>query len=380
MRIAWLGSIINSEKQKNNNAISLASNYWQEEFVKALELLSVKITTISTIPYRAFPFGPLLSKPNANDFINTDFILYNYLNVKGFRNQSESLGISKSLAKLNHIDAIVSYNPYPSSREASAKFSLQHQLPWIEICADSWESSPGWEQIYKEEKRPDGYVFLSAEAYKRCPSEDKILIHGGIPTKSESGNYNDISLNKPNDSVTFLYSGSFEYWSGLTLMLKAFISLPADEKNRLIVCGYGSLSDSDQALIDSDCRIQFFGTVSKLDLNNLREKADILVNPRPLIAENVFNFPSKLLEYMSYGKLIVSTKTPGVPEDFSDLMLLTNDSLSDFSSTLLQASRMTEGQRKPILSKLAAYSATHTWRHESERLVTFIKALIRRRR
>jgi len=379
MKIAWLGFIISFETQNNNNAISLASNYWQEEFVKALESLSVKTTTISTMPHRAFPFGPLLVRPNANDFINKDFILYDYLNVKGFRDRSESYGISRSLTKLNNVDAIVSYNPYPSSREASAKFSLEHQVPWIEICADAIESKPGWESIYNEKKVPDGFVFLSSEAYERCPVNNKILIHGGIPVRSESDHHNDMGLclNKSNDSVTFLYSGSFEYWSGLTLLLKAFIGLPIDKPSSLIVCGYGPLSASDRALIDSDCRIQFFGTVSKSDLNSLREKADILVNPRPSIAENVFNFPSKLLEYMSYGKLIVSTKTPGIPTDFSDLMLLTNDSLSDFSSTLLEASQMTEEQRKPILNKLAVYSATHTWLYESKRLVTFIKTLIK---
>ena len=379
MKIAWLGFIISFETQNNNNAISLASNYWQEEFVKALESLSVKTTTISTMPHRAFPFGPLLVRPNANDFINKDFILYDYLNVKGFRDRSESYGISRSLTKLNNVDAIVSYNPYPSSREASAKFSLEHQVPWIEICADAIESKPGWESIYNEKKVPDGFVFLSSEAYERCPVNNKILIHGGIPVRSESDHHNDMGLclNKSNDSVTFLYSGSFEYWSGLTLLLKAFIGLPIDEPSSLIVCGYGPLSASDRALIDSDCRIQFFGTVSKSDLNSLREKADILVNPRPSIAENVFNFPSKLLEYMSYGKLIVSTKTPGIPTDFSDLMLLSNDSLSDFSSTLLEASQMTEEQRKPILNKLAVYSATHTWLYESKRLVTFIKTLIK---
>ena len=379
MKIAWLGFIISFETQNNNNAISLASNYWQEEFVKALESLSVKTTTISTMPHRAFPFGPLLVRPNANDFINKDFILYDYLNVKGFRDRSESYGISRSLTKLNNVDAIVSYNPYPSSREASAKFSLEHQVPWIEICADAIESKPGWESIYNEKKVPDGFVFLSSEAYERCPVNNKILIHGGIPVRSESDHHNDMGLclNKSNDSVTFLYSGSFEYWSGLTLLLKAFIGLPIDKPSSLIVCGYGPLSASDRALIDSDCRIQFFGTVSKSDLNSLREKADILVNPRPSIAENVFNFPSKLLEYMSYGKLIVSTKTPGIPTDFSDLMLLSNDSLSDFSSTLLEASQMTEEQRKPILNKLAVYSATHTWLYESKRLVTFIKTLIK---
>jgi glycosyltransferase involved in cell wall biosynthesis len=145
----------------------------------------------------------------------------------------------------------------------------------------------------------------------------------------------------------------------------------------LIVCGYGPLSFIDQALIDGDERIQFFGTVSRSDLNKLREASDILVNPRPLIAENIFNFPSKLLEYMSYGKLIVSTKTPGIPSNFSELMLLTNDNQSDFSSALLKASNITKEKRDIILDKLAAYSSAHSWVHQAGRLSTFIKNLIK---
>jgi glycosyltransferase involved in cell wall biosynthesis len=159
------------------------------------------------------------------------------------------------------------------------------------------------------------------------------------------------------------------------LLLRAFIDLPGDHTSSLIICGYGPLSNSDRTLIESDPRIRFFGTVSKSDLNGLREKADILVNPRLLIADNVFNFPSKLLEYMSYQKIIVSTKTPGIPNDFSGTMILTNDSVSDFSASLLQAAQMTEEQRKPILNQLAIYSATHTWFHEAKRLIAFINTL-----
>jgi len=379
LKIAWLGSIISAEKQKNNNAISLASSYWQEGFVKALESLAIKTTTISTMPYKSFPFGPLFVRPNVDDFINSDFILYNYLNVRGLRDRSQSYGISRSLTKLNNVDAIVSYNPYPSTREASSIFSLQHQVPWVEVCADSWETNPGWERIYNEKKVPDGFVFLSAEAHRRCPFDNKILIHGGIPVRSAPDHHNVVGqrLNKLNDSFVFLYSGSFEYWSGLTLLLKAFINLPLDKPRSLIICGYGPLSASDQVLIDSDNRIQFFGTVSKQDLNDLREKADILVNPRPLIAENIFNFPSKLLEYMAEQKIIVSTKTPGIPSDFSEMMILTTDSVSDLGRGLQQAAEMTAEQRKPMLHSLGVYAGVHTWSHEADRFGLFLRRLIK---
>ena len=139
MKIAWLGSVIHSDAQLKNNAISLASSYWQESFIEALESLCIETTTISSMPYRAFPFGPLVVKPIIEDFVNTDYILYDYLNLKWFRERSKSSGIQKSLSLLPHVDAIVSYNPYLECRDASAKFSLEHQVPWIEICADAIE-------------------------------------------------------------------------------------------------------------------------------------------------------------------------------------------------------------------------------------------------
>jgi len=377
LKVAWLGSVIDSRAVSKNRAISLAASYWQGGFIEALESLSVKTITISTMPHRAFPFGPFMVKPNIDDFINSDCVLYDYLNMKGLRERSKSRGIQRSLALLNDIDAIVSYNLFRECREAAAKFSRQHQVPWIEVCADAWESDPGWERLFDEVKLPDGYVFLSSDAYERCPVDNKILIHGGVPVRSKLDNFNALRIwpVKGNESVVFLYSGSFEYWSGLTLLLRAFISLPSDEAVSLVICGYGSLSDLDRRLIESDSRVQFLGTVSKSDLQGLSEKADILVNPRPVIPENVFNFPSKLLEYMSYQKVIVSTKTPGIPDSFSKMMILTTGSPDDLKAGLLQAAQMTEEQRRPILDQLAIYSTTHAWAHEAERLISFINTL-----
>jgi len=379
MKIAWLGSVIRAEAQSKNNAISLASNYWQGSFIDALESLSVDVTAISTLPYRSFPFGPLFVKPKQIDFVNRHSILYEYLNLKCFRGRSKVQGIKSSLALLSNIDALISYNAYPECRIASAKYSLEHQLPWIEICADAWESKPGWELICGEDKVPDGYVFLSAEAYRRCPVRNKILIHGGVPVNSDLNSFSisDQRDKAESDSMVFLYSGSFEYWSGLSLLLESFLNLPDYLGGILVICGYGPLSDSDRLIIESNSKIRFLGTVNKQELNSLREKADILVNPRLQIAENIFNFPSKLLEYMSYQKIIVSTETPGIPSGFSSMMILTKGGARDFSAGLLKAAQMSKNQRESILNSLGVYCSTHTWFDEAKRFFSFLKLVIK---
>ena len=113
--------------------------------------------------------------------------------------------------------------------------------------------------------------------------------------------------------------------------------------------------------------------VSKKDLDVLREKADILVNPRPMITENVYNFPSKLLEYMAYQKIIVSTKTPGIPNNFSEMMILTKDSVSDLTKGLKKAAEMTLEESKPMLNCLEIFAAEHTWSNEADRFDLFLK-------
>ena len=78
---------------------------------------------------------------------------------------------------------------------------------------------------------------------------------------------------------------------------------------------------------------------------------------------------------MSYQKVIVSTKTPGIPDGFSKMMILTTGSSDDLKAGLLQAAKMTEEQRSSMLNELAIYSGNHTWDREAQRLISFITTL-----
>ena len=70
-----------------------------------------------------------------------------------------------------------------------------------------------------------------------------------------------------------------------------------------------------------DSRITFFGLVPENKLVDLCRKALIFVNPRPNnIPGNDMNFPSKLLEYLSYGKPVLSTWTPGISDDYKGII------------------------------------------------------------
>jgi glycosyltransferase involved in cell wall biosynthesis len=51
--------------------------------------------------------------------------------------------------------------------------------------------------------------------------------------------------------------------------------------------------------------------------------ATLFVNPRPSsIADNRMNFPSKILEYLSYAKPVVSTWTPGLSPEYEGVLVV----------------------------------------------------------
>ena len=67
------------------------------------------------------------------------------------------------------------------------------------------------------------------------------------------------------------------------------------------------------------------------------EKANILLNPRNmLLSENKNNFPSKIMEYLATGRVIVSTKFPSYRK-FCDNIIFSEVSINDLSEAIEKA-------------------------------------------
>ena len=124
---------------------------------------------------------------------------------------------------------------------------------------------------------------------------------------------------KTRETKRILYTGMLSKWGGVTLLIKAFAKMK-DPSLELWICGYGNSSIIDKAL-RKDSRITFFGMVNETKLISIYQRASVFVNPRPnYVSGNDMNFPSKILEYMSYGKPIISTWTPGLSEEYRDFL------------------------------------------------------------
>lgn len=163
-------------------------------------------------------------------------------------------------------------------------------------------------------------VALSPNMKKYLKKSQEFVISNGCIDWEQ---YKDFKKPEKKDNVYFMFSGLLEAVTGADLLLEAIKKVKA--KNiKVIVTGKGSIDIKKYA--DKDDRIDYRGFVSRREYLNLLQEADILLNPRNMnLPENQNNFPSKVLEYIASGRVIISTKFPGYEEFKNNCCFIESD-------------------------------------------------------
>jgi glycosyltransferase involved in cell wall biosynthesis len=115
------------------------------------------------------------------------------------------------------------------------------------------------------------------------------------------------------DDVTLLYAGGLSVSYGVDRLVEAVEGLAGPV--RLRTYGKGPLAE----WIDSRAngRIEPPTFVTRGEVRAAYGEVDLLVQPRPVDQHFVrYSFPSKLLEYLSSGTPVVTTRLPGIPADY----------------------------------------------------------------
>ena len=100
--------------------------------------------------------------------------------------------------------------------------------------------------------------------------------------------------------IKILFSGTLVDVTGFPMALKVFKQVSNVE---LYISGNGEVED-----LSMWPHIHFYGMCSFDEYLNLLNECDVCLNFRnPNLPENQNNFPSKVLEYLSYNKVVVST-------------------------------------------------------------------------
>jgi glycosyltransferase involved in cell wall biosynthesis len=144
------------------------------------------------------------------------------------------------------------------------------------------------------------------------------------------------------DEVVVMFSGRFDHVRGINPFLEVTPRLPFDDDEiQIWVSGYGSEDEIERvkrAVEDcGDERFTFFGTAPWEEYRKRVVSADVMVNfqnPDDPISE--YTFPSKMLDYMSAGKPIVSTNMSDLGTHFDDKLIIAGTSNDDLYDGLVE--------------------------------------------
>ena len=186
-------------------------------------------------------------------------------------------------------------------------------------------------QVWLEERaerklfpKVDKFVLLTQQMTE-CIQEasEKYMVMEGIAS------WGSISprepVNKSDDIRSLLYTGTFERFSGLQMLVDAFLKTK-DSCFRLILCGNGVLRQYVEAAASKDNRIIYKGLLSHDEVVKLQQESTLLINPRrPNGGITKYSFPSKTMEYMASGTPMIGYHLEGVPKEYYAYMFTPED-------------------------------------------------------
>lgn len=156
-------------------------------------------------------------------------------------------------------------------------------------------------------------IFLSKRLKDRYSLKNSSLMIGGINIDK----YKNFTPAPKRDKLIILYSGYLSGVIAIDIYLKA-IDLTKDENIRFLFSGKGDMEEHLKEKAKKDGRIEYVGFLEETEYLSLLNKANISINPRNMdLSQNQNNFPSKILEYLATGKVIISTKFPNF-QDFKE--------------------------------------------------------------
>lgn len=379
LNILWIGGVFDEATMLSSPAVSPAANRWQLGLLGGMAKLGCRIRALGHIPEPAWPRGRFGFLMRESDISLTDRgtisqRCVSYLNIPLLRDKSLVRSYVNMFRKLirdgDLPDVIISYNIAPFAL-AVAYEAKTIGIPWVPLVADVSGDESSASLLQKALDLAAGSVFLSWSLFTKSEIRLKLHLDGGVTGLHFRIHEPESYL--PSTPTKIFYSGSVLMEFGLESLIKAF-SMLKDIDAKLIICGKGS----PMALLEAsreNPKIVLKGCLEDTPLTQLAKESSIMVNPRPNLPDHENNFPSKILEYISYGKPVISTWTPGLHPDFkSVLSVCVNDPFA-MATTIRETIAWDQSYRLRHAEKCASFiNNGRLWEQQAKRLMSWLES------
>ena len=364
--------------RKTKTWVENAANTFQQRLIKGLKEQNINMQVISApfigpwpTAYKDKAFRGFEAGESAE---NVQYVHFN--NIWGYRNISRTAALKKSVkdfvqqAKADG-KAIIVYCPHTPFLEAAAYGKKLDKSVRIHMVVPdlpqymnlSKKAHPIYDFFKKIDIRSmerhltsvDSFTLLTKHmAEKLNVGKRPYIVVEGIADVCKRE-----STQRHPRGKTIIYAGKLVEAFGVKRLIEAFELIDVPEA-RLQICGGGELKAYVEAQSQKDPRIKYYGNVSAEKAAELLQSADVLVNPRENDDEYTkYSFPSKNIEYLLTGNVVVGYMLDGMPEIYRKMLLVPEHTLVEalkkalyFSDDELESRR--KMSREYILSNLSA--------------------------
>ena len=176
----------------------------------------------------------------------------------------------------------------------------------------------------------DKYVFYAEPMadYYRVDKEYYIVMEGSFDPRELAffSSNGDVS----SDDIVMMYSGAVTCGRAVDKFVEAFHQIE-DPSLRLWITGGGNYEQRLKQIAAEDKRIHYYGYLdTRAEVLDLQSKATVLLHVRDKEAiSSKYCFPSKLFEYLASGKIVMTVRIDGIPEEYYQYMVVMDDLSTD---------------------------------------------------
>ena len=344
--------------QNSRRGYQYAAQNFQEAIINGMTLNDVDFRVVTIPSLSTFPIGNRLFRIKNSDYtfsgkilgkslgyINLPFVnhpsIERCLNVMESMNINNNSGICLVLVYGLHKNlmrcAVEFKHRYPNVRLSIIIPDLPEFMGYNKYYAKLGLRKRDMDQIYFMLQEFDSYVVLTREMlnHEHFDKSKPYVVVEGIYRDHQT-----IEYPKVNEKV-ILYTGGLAMRYGIGDLVKSFHKIP-DQDFRLWICGNGDGADFVKGYAKKDSRITYFGSVGTSKVEELQNKATLLVNPRHSNeVYTKYSFPSKTMEYMASGTPTLMSRLECIPKDYYEhLFFFEDESIEGMAKKMREICRM----------------------------------------
>lgn len=403
MKILLLGSLISQKEMEilNNGSkekASVAPVNYETMLVKGLFENGANVEALSVPAVAAYPHSIFKYFAQKEEIIENNIKVnwIPFINIQGLKQITIKRNVEKLLEHWlkdneNIKDKVVlMYSIYPPYTEPAVRLCKKYGCHLSVVIADlpeymySWKKMrgiKGWyanrlsDKMIKLQGQCDSYIlFTKPMAAKMGLADKPYIVSEGF---CDTSIFDDISEQEKYPRKTIVYGGNLSRLYGIQNLVKGFMQTDMDAELHL----YGAGGDVPfiEECVNQDSRIKFLGRVDRKTLLVALKKAHLLVVNKPTMDDySNYSFSSKILEYISSGTPLLTTKVGGMPEEYLKYVYIIDDeSINGISNSLTTVMNYSANELNVFGQKAVRFAmAEKNYIKMTESILFFLQSLL----